>query len=73
MHMVLKATYHVLYFRKEAVCNNFLEIKVTISYFGFLMHFCSKFQPEADFNGCVWNSQSGCDKDTYRLNNTEVI
>lgn len=71
--MVLKATSHILCSRREAICNNFLEIKVTISYFSFLVHLCAKFQPEADFNGCIWNSQSGCDEDTDKLNNTEVI
>lgn len=70
--MVLKATY-ILYSRREKVCNNFLEIKVTISYFRFLMYLCAKFQPEADFNGCIWSSQSGCNEDTDKLNNTEVI
>lgn len=71
--MVLKATDNILYSRREAVHYNFIEIKVTISYFSFLVHLCAKFQPEADFKGCVWNSQSGCDEDTDKLNNTEVI
>lgn len=51
--MIIKASYHIPYSRTETVCNNFLEIKVTISRFGFLMHLCAKSQPEAVFNDCI--------------------
>lgn len=51
--MKIKASYHTPYSRTEAVRNNFLEIKVTISRFGFLVHLFAKFQPEAHFNCCI--------------------
>lgn len=72
MHIIIKASFHILYSRTETACNNFLEMKVTISCFAFLIHLCAKFQPEVILMVALWNSESGCDEDTDKPSNTGV-